>query len=722
MIEVLCSGILGAGMFAVLVSMFSLTYGTGNAFSGNLGSGLSLVWNAVCDKLGSTDFIILGKVAVSETAGADPASGYGLFLTLVLAVMILISFFVIKSRLRPLLLLFAIPVVVLMILDIVPGVVAGALFGAGMVAALMAMNMKGAVRPSALLVPLIAVGVASLITAAISYTVSFDEPAALSSVGMNVKEAAHEMRYGKDALPKGRLSGFTGEGLKKSRGSIDDVKKALAEKGGGSGEDAALTVEMDRPGSYYLRGFVGTELAGNEWEPLGDDIFYDMRDKVYWLNRQGFDGLTEMALANSLSGAKEEVNNVSVMVKNASREYAFAPYELTSSDEWSDGSGLTGDTLPEVKIPGSYKNFGGSHLGNKGLTGKTSYEYQTSPNITGEWTDAVGRFYTAKKDPKIDSFFVSESNYNVMQYDSYCDISEDLVQAIRKEIGLPGDISRNHADYKTAITAIKNYLDGSYIYSETFKAPGKKEDAVKKFIKEKRGSDVQFATLATMMFRYYGIPARYVEGYLISEKNVEGLSEGGAAVNVPKEANHAWTEIYIDGFGWVPVEVTAEYSGIMKEADMNKGLKNVDYESKQKKRDTKQEQEEEDEEEEEKDDIRELIMRIVIIALIVLASLVLLVLMFFLIRMLVRWAKWRLAFRDKDPRKGVRALYQFGVEKKLVFSEAGEEIGNRASYSKGDVTEDDRTNMRKELVSAKERAKAEKNGGKNAGSNKKQGK
>ena len=44
-----------------------------------------------------------------------------------------------------------------------------------------------------------------------------------------------------------------------------------------------------------------------------------------------------------------------------------------------------------------------------------------------------------------------------------------------------------------------------------------------------------------MMFRYYGIPARYVEGYLITPQMA------GKTVQVPRSMAHAWVEIYVDG-------------------------------------------------------------------------------------------------------------------------------------------------------------------------------
>ncbi len=58
-----------------------------------------------------------------------------------------------------------------------------------------------------------------------------------------------------------------------------------------------------------------------------------------------------------------------------------------------------------------------------------------------------------------------------------------------------------------------------------------------------------FASAGVMMYRAFGIPARYVTGYLANaEKNVD--------TEVTNLDAHAWVEIYINGMGWIPIEVT----------------------------------------------------------------------------------------------------------------------------------------------------------------------
>lgn len=104
------------------------------------------------------------------------------------------------------------------------------------------------------------------------------------------------------------------------------------------------------------------------------------------------------------------------------------------------------------------------------------------------------------------------------------------------------------------------------------------QDVTEYFLFEKgEGYCVHFASAATLMYRLYGIPARYASGYAIApaefewqESNIyhsapteeDGRTAGVVTTDgyyhaqVTDEAAHAWVEIFIKGYGWVPVEVT----------------------------------------------------------------------------------------------------------------------------------------------------------------------
>ncbi|EKC44592.1 protein containing Transglutaminase-like domain protein, partial [human gut metagenome] len=64
-----------------------------------------------------------------------------------------------------------------------------------------------------------------------------------------------------------------------------------------------------------------------------------------------------------------------------------------------------------------------------------------------------------------------------------------------------------------------------------------------------KGTTYQYATVAALALRYYGIPARYVEGFTV--KTQENFNISATAENAG-----AWVEVYQDGVGWLPLALT----------------------------------------------------------------------------------------------------------------------------------------------------------------------
>ncbi len=103
--------------------------------------------------------------------------------------------------------------------------------------------------------------------------------------------------------------------------------------------------------------------------------------------------------------------------------------------------------------------------------------------------------------------------------------------------------------YEKAL-AIQNYLKTNGIYTLESDYPYDGEDAVSFFMREgMKGYCVHFASAMTVMARIAGLPARYVEGYLCS------IDESGEAIITGLDA-HAWTEVYLNGFGWMTFDAT----------------------------------------------------------------------------------------------------------------------------------------------------------------------
>lgn len=68
-----------------------------------------------------------------------------------------------------------------------------------------------------------------------------------------------------------------------------------------------------------------------------------------------------------------------------------------------------------------------------------------------------------------------------------------------------------------------------------------------------RGDCTEYGTLFVALLRAVGIPSRIVVGHVSTELSRGGVANAtGLWINSP----HLWTELYVDGFGWIPVDPT----------------------------------------------------------------------------------------------------------------------------------------------------------------------
>ncbi len=116
--------------------------------------------------------------------------------------------------------------------------------------------------------------------------------------------------------------------------------------------------------------------------------------------------------------------------------------------------------------------------------------------------------------------------------------------------------------YET-LSDIRDWLAECAVYDL---APGKTprtRDFVNFFLLENRkGYCMHFATAGTILARYFGIPARYCEGYVVGKdilSKTETNQDGSSSLTLTDRQSHAWCEFYIDGYGWMPFEMTPGY-------------------------------------------------------------------------------------------------------------------------------------------------------------------
>ena len=107
------------------------------------------------------------------------------------------------------------------------------------------------------------------------------------------------------------------------------------------------------------------------------------------------------------------------------------------------------------------------------------------------------------------------------------------------------------------VFALRKELLSQFTYSLDVEIPPADMDFVEHFLATKKGYCTYFASTMTMMARCVGIPARYVEGFVVNVPN----NSDETSVSVAGRHAHAWCEVYIDGIGWIPIDATASSAG-----------------------------------------------------------------------------------------------------------------------------------------------------------------
>lgn len=188
-------------------------------------------------------------------------------------------------------------------------------------------------------------------------------------------------------------------------------------------------------------------------------------------------------------------------------------------------------------------------LASKVIIGEKAF-YTFYPPITGA---PIGAGVAAAEEGYLE---VPSSCYNAVK--TICDeegFSKDPVKAALEIVAF--------FDENYNYTLRPGFLLGSTDYISYF------------LLQNKKGYCMHFASAATMLFRYLGIPARYAEGYAFSYTDMildgklleedygeyyDGYSELGETgvieVEVSDNQAHAWVEIYLEEYGWVVIDPT----------------------------------------------------------------------------------------------------------------------------------------------------------------------
>ncbi len=101
-----------------------------------------------------------------------------------------------------------------------------------------------------------------------------------------------------------------------------------------------------------------------------------------------------------------------------------------------------------------------------------------------------------------------------------------------------------------AASAIKLWADTNLIYSKKHRHAHARDPAADVLFGNRIGYCVHFAHIAVYLWRSLGIPARAASGYATPED--ERL---GSTIVIRTKDSHAWSELYLEGIGWVVLDI-----------------------------------------------------------------------------------------------------------------------------------------------------------------------
>jgi protein-glutamine gamma-glutamyltransferase len=146
------------------------------------------------------------------------------------------------------------------------------------------------------------------------------------------------------------------------------------------------------------------------------------------------------------------------------------------------------------------------------------------------WRPEVRRHYTeGPRDPR------------------YADLAASCVELLRPEL---------RADPLAQAIAIQYWLSKNAIYSRSSNHESAADPLADFLFGNRTGHCVYLAHSACLLYRARGIPSRVGAGYAVDGRN---RGNGGSLLLRERDA-HAWPEIYLDGLGWLPMDIAPERS------------------------------------------------------------------------------------------------------------------------------------------------------------------
>lgn len=332
-------------------------------------------------------------------------------------------------------------------------------------------------------------------------------------------------RFGQETLPEGNLAQAA------HLNSESDATLKITPNG-------TFTDDM------LLRGFVGGTYTASGWQALDHTAYEGEWSGIMgWLSGEGLTPAMQRAAYDDASAERgtDQVKTatVSVDASNAYRAFAYVPYTLRS-------------------ISGANVNLALDGTLRSGPLGLRTYQFTMDSVATADVLDDASWLESSQS-----TYAATESVYAAFAKDHYLDVSDDEANAISRLIFNDATWDAQAASSEFAvISRVRTMLDTMASYTDNPQAvPATVLNGSNAFTswlleQAREGNSAYFATVATLAFRTQGIPARYVEGYRADAGSLTGAALTDSALTLDSGDAHAWCEVYLDGLGWTPIEVT----------------------------------------------------------------------------------------------------------------------------------------------------------------------
>ncbi len=306
--------------------------------------------------------------------------------------------------------------------------------------------------------------------------------------------------------------------------------------------DLAVTFVPVTYEPLYLRGFVGIGYTDRQWFDAGGLLDYG------FINEAAYNILdNETQLSNEFNylqqiNLKRKPYLISVENVGANVKYDYVPYYVDTTAYPSSGRNIS-DAFLYGKTR-DYPFYYYMPIANNNVFLQDNLDMSPYMQVPSETRNDILDFLY---DNNLCTDYISDGSYQ--------NYSTDVTAAI--------------------ISEISDCLTENFVYSMNPGVTPRNKTFVGHFLAEKKGFCAHFATTATLMLRTLGIPARYVEGYVVTS---DDLSEGTLITDVPAEnyidtsivetnfslvhaeigddKAHAWVEYYTPEFGWRTFEAT----------------------------------------------------------------------------------------------------------------------------------------------------------------------